>query len=1284
MEKEDTCCHTLNNLRKVRKSQTAQAQTEMTAPPSGPSRSILDFTSESYHDQNSSTPSSGPPKSILNFKVPNHEICNSSPLPGRSKEEKTLKLHKVTDQLLVTKKNQEEFRSNFSIKNILKKPPLNFSIEKILEKTPELSDSSEQSFELTKSPYSMKKVASNSSEFRHSGINKDQNGKNYDNIIHGTYSSNHNDINDEKLKSCIKLKGKEKRVLDLQSLKNKKSFVTTKEIENPRSTINLKNKKLEDYKISTKIEIKKFKEDTNSKNLQLDDISKIQNEDLSQKFEIARILNWQHDNYINRSSSPHPIEDISKVESSEKDINTKIPTLFSILNEEANYKNGLLEKPWDTEDILIKRAQAFNQTTYDNSHISFSPCNLDGNSGILHGDTTPQETEMWSPEFRHSGINKDQNDDNSGILQGHTTPQETEMIKPARSNVQDRLTLSVHQQQLERSNKSSSRYFAFRDGQLPYSEVFKSFAPSLTSQTARGYATQAATSATDRKIGSNAKEARAILSKIAQEPPTRAENIVSQSVFNRQTAPNIIPPWRPKPRAAIPIPSQKQPATFLPCYSTGRADSNSTMVGNDNTNSAETAHSISHLENLDMLQLEDLHDDIRLKVDKEIDRLHDFNDMVLEINEFHMIPYSHIQEDCPPDLFAGSFAAELSQGLHLYVCKPCDMAGFLKSNFRLHHKSDKHFSNNLIWIRQHYFLPGTHQQLNFKPTQEVNLNHCQPSLTNPDALQEFESIMQQIQSSYFPTKYRQEVAGLITEFFNSINELEVNFATSFKNSRDIHGNKHWIVFAVEKIQQETDPRRFLKEMFEQNLDIFQKSPIQETEVKFVADFARLLFLLFINCNFIPNNYVTMLAVIMNPIPTMNYPESSTGLFDAHHLDLLLNMGAMTLSYKNDIKTSTDHNDLSELLKETTIGIKNAHQNNAENQDVETDIDETHDVTSKTVAFNKPLSENIIDHHQAWNNIDHYEKSSTSSSNSIPSLEYTHHNNDNQALSPRPSTSTSMDYSPQENHFFKSMYLKNAIYINNLAPGFKHKDLMKMCKAFGTIKKVVRPRNFKSNAVIVFSNKGSAKLALKTLNGKNQFGPDGMLGTRLTVQYALKKGLIKKGLSYTQLPAKTPTESSPPPKTNSVINGLKEFNTSGFLIRSMENVTIPTYSNKEIMVKLFDQKYPEQIIPNTAVFISCGLAPQVQLSEGIFNVTNSTTLVSIRNNSNVPINIKIDQLINGTHCHLKEYINNHTVHKDVCLSAYHLKCKTYKRLNQYNDSNQNFKECNLWMMPDNPK
>ena len=146
--------------------------------------------------------------------------------------------------------------------------------------------------------------------------------------------------------------------------------------------------------------------------------------------------------------------------------------------------------------------------------------------------------------------------------------------------------------------------------------------------------------------------------------------------------------WQPRIKAAVPIILQRRHSTFQQPWH---------PISFDRTLEEDELRNSQH---------DDFHDDIRNEVDKEVDRLQEFNDKVLWVNGIHMIPYNKIQRHLPSDLYAGSFAAELSQGLFLYVCKACDMAGFLKSNFQLHHNSGKHQENIRVWIRQHYIIPN--------------------------------------------------------------------------------------------------------------------------------------------------------------------------------------------------------------------------------------------------------------------------------------------------------------------------------------------------------------------------------------------------------------------------------------------------------------------------------------------------------------------------------------------------------------------------------------------------
>ena len=193
-------------------------------------------------------------------------------------------------------------------------------------------------------------------------------------------------------------------------------------------------------------------------------------------------------------------------------------------------------------------------------------------------------------------------------------------------------------------------------------------------------------------------------------------------------------------------------------------------------------------------------------------------------------------------------------------------------------------------------------------------------------------------------------------------------------------------------------------------------------------------------------------------------------------------------------------------------------------------------------------------------------------------------------------------------------------------------MAKICKRFGSIKDIIKKGDHHINAVVIFQTKKESGLALKTLHGQWHNGK------QLRVEFAQKPGLItfQSTKKSNLISKKKVTPISPDHNTLNV--DLHEFNTSSFLVCSMDNVTIPQYSNKEIKIKLFSKQFPDSNISKAMATISSGLAPQIQLTHGIYEKRNSTTIVAIRNNSNLSMKIKRHQLIKGTNCHLKEYLD----------------------------------------------
>ena len=109
-------------------------------------------------------------------------------------------------------------------------------------------------------------------------------------------------------------------------------------------------------------------------------------------------------------------------------------------------------------------------------------------------------------------------------------------------------------------------------------------------------------------------------------------------------------------------------------------------------------------------------------------------------------------------------------------------------------------------------------------------------------------------------------------------------------------------------------------------------------------------------------------------------------------------------------------------------------------------------------------------------------------------------------SPEPSPSTSGN-SSRSNHTLESLYMANAIYVTNLTPGIKRRDVERICKKYGSIRKIMKRSTQSPSAVVVFHTTNEAKLALEALNGQmlslyyiegsRQIKQD----TRLKVQYA---------------------------------------------------------------------------------------------------------------------------------------------------------------------------------------
>ena len=114
--------------------------------------------------------------------------------------------------------------------------------------------------------------------------------------------------------------------------------------------------------------------------------------------------------------------------------------------------------------------------------------------------------------------------------------------------------------------------------------------------------------------------------------------------------------------------------------------------------------------------------------------------------------------------------------------------------------------------------------------------------------------------------------------------------------------KHWISKMYENIKRRVDSRKFMQRQLEQeNLSFAHKSAEQLEEVKAICGLARLLFPICVDCPFVPNSYVILLAVLMDTNDRILCDATSTRLENGWVIDLLLKSGIAILNPTTGIR-----------------------------------------------------------------------------------------------------------------------------------------------------------------------------------------------------------------------------------------------------------------------------------------------------------------------------------------------------------------------------------------------
>ena len=473
--------------------------------------------------------------------------------------------------------------------------------------------------------------------------------------------------------------------------------------------------------------------------------------------------------------------------------------------------------------------------------------------------------------------------------------------------------------QTKEHNKAISRKYSFCYGHIPYTAIFEIFASEsqeqgIANKTEQGTLKDIAPKG-DPGFQQDFGRARTIMTNITKTIQESTRDSGKNNTILKDTYKTLIPnigfPWKPKNKLlnehistiydqdmdqeTLLRKSKFPPSLYQPKDEDSNEDKKYTIIQND--------YNHTRIQYSNILQNE-----IRSTMDKEVDETQDFNDDLLQSNGFKM--FSFMETSMNPQIYAGAMITELEPGFFMYICKPCDMVGFLQTRFLEHLATCKHQVNTNKWIQQHYILHEPQFNI-YDKNPFIKLYTSSLQSSNSELI--FNNMMEVIANqSFFPTQHKVKAAVLMTKYFKATNKMEIQFIPAFEKDMDAQGHNHWIILAFKNMQKRhRNVRQYLIENFRKNnLEIIIKSPAQKMEIETIADLARLLFKMLVECDFIPTDYLIILAIIMSQSPTWDYPESKSQLFNNHYIDLLLEEGSILLAKEeksiNQENCNTEH------------------------------------------------------------------------------------------------------------------------------------------------------------------------------------------------------------------------------------------------------------------------------------------------------------------------------------------------------------------------------------------
>ena len=554
----------------------------------------------------------------------------------------------------------------------------------------------------------------------------------------------------------------------------------------------------------------------------------------------------------------------------------------------------------------------------------------------------------------------------------------------------------------------------------------------------------------------------------------------------------------------------------------------------------------------------------RAMLDKEVAELdHKSVTQMLQNPKTTSTAYTDIfvEKDYESPLYLSSFVIDSPGCNDKFKCQACNTEYKIRQSFRVHHRRKIHINNFEHWIkikeRQNLLEPlhkkprisqdaitlakkaiAYYRQIHGMAQNEVfiasNINQdVVPSQSGSD--QEFQEYTRA------SLALKQNIPAYLSDFKkNILNVLSIIYFDRNNRSLDIHFDhmigrqNHWILVMFKKLKARPQARKFIQERFDQgDLSFVKKSPAQLEETKEINGMARLLFPIFLKCQFIPTSYIILMAVLMNTNNEWFIITTSTYLNNRSFIDLLVNSGVAKLKPtvsnppiqppeteiqallesantnrprivhdsqihppETEMQANMVHPDSPIHPPETEIQTERVHQDNTDSN--KTFIEGiNHHIEDDLLLLQTTLNEDVelINDSKRNNNIDtsswsledqHYQNSSNSTSTStIPTIHEVIDSDDMEEEDSNQHQDQADDHQQelversQEDHPDVS-----TIYVPNLPRETTKEDLIPVFNSFGIIKEIqlkTLRRSKKKNAIVIFSNQHNARSAMLSLN-----------------------------------------------------------------------------------------------------------------------------------------------------------------------------------------------------------